>query len=833
MAKRSKKGRRAVADARGYSTSTATTTTSKVAVTAAAHEGLTNLLADLKGGGDEAGTRTTVRAGKISDSCAHSNYLTDLKRTGHSFQEHPIDPSDSRFVKRVASISSRLLSLTFTKSQVESALTALGAVRGSDFDLELALDWLCLNLSSEELPSLFVEQDVQISALEDGGISVHSAVKRSGGNHGVGVGVGEDGIENSSGRNSAHELMDMMMASSRKKNTSETGDNPAPSSAGDSDVNEEEKAKQKALLLAQYQYEEVDGDEEQEEIDVEVNDEVGINEEVQSKNKRAEEISPQERQLAELQRQIEEDSAILNDEAALYLMSKYEVADLNKRIKKTQGQAKGLRGKVAKMRAERDRQLREEAGAVVDDNEEGGEVAFSLFGNDDDIDTEEAGCGIVGKLPSVEEKATEPAPLQCRGRSYGTMPTSSAIPKDWHGQTPKKLLEDHCRKKKMPAPKFSLLPRSKDGCKLVLQRTKGDHRPFVVEHPGPFHSFVDAQHYLSTEALFELSPYRSLYRLLPPIFRQIWMAWQDEEEVKQKLEASEERDRKDADVQVLINKIYAAYKGTYGSVPTAEAKRTFGEEKEDRADSTPALDDWDDQSSEDGTGDIDGVFNLINSKPTSRGVNLSKEYKKKTSTLAYQTMLNERKGLPIYSYRESIIRTVHENPVTVLCAATGAGKSTNAPLFLLEDALESGMGDKVNVICTQPRRVAAISVAERVSDQMNEEIGGSIGYHIRMDSKRSKQTKLMFCTSGVVIRRLQDDPELKGVTHICVDEVHERQWQIDFLLISLRRLVCTSRKDLKIVLVSFICLDQFDRYICAIINLFVLTFAISFFAFCR
>jgi len=92
-----------------------------------------------------------------------------------------------------------------------------------------------------------------------------------------------------------------------------------------------------------------------------------------------------------------------------------------------------------------------------------------------------------------------------------------------------------------------------------------------------------------------------------------------------------------------------------------------------------------------------------------------------------------------------------------------------------------------------------------VSEQMNEKIGGSIGYHIRMESKKSKNTKLMFCTTGVILRRLQDDPELRGVTHVCVDEVHERQWQIDFLLISLRRLISATRKDLKIVLVRCLC----------------------------
>ena len=96
-----------------------------------------------------------------------------------------------------------------------------------------------------------------------------------------------------------------------------------------------------------------------------------------------------------------------------------------------------------------------------------------------------------------------------------------------------------------------------------------------------------------------------------------------------------------------------------------------------------------------------------------------------------------------------------------------------------------------------------MSVAERVADEMDDTIGGQVGYHIRMEAKKSKHTKLLFCTTGVVLRRLQDDPNLEGVTHVIVDEVHERQWEIDFLLITLRKLLNTTRStDLKVILVS-------------------------------
>jgi len=85
---------------------------------------------------------------------------------------------------------------------------------------------------------------------------------------------------------------------------------------------------------------------------------------------------------------------------------------------------------------------------------------------------------------------------------------------------------------------------------------------------------------------------------------------------------------------------------------------------------------------------------------------------------------------------------------------------------------------------------------------MDEDIGQRVGYQIRMEMKRSRNTRLMFCTTGVVLRRLQDDPDLTGVSHIIVDECHERQWQIDFLLIALRRILQTTRKDLKVILMS-------------------------------
>jgi HrpA-like RNA helicase len=110
----------------------------------------------------------------------------------------------------------------------------------------------------------------------------------------------------------------------------------------------------------------------------------------------------------------------------------------------------------------------------------------------------------------------------------------------------------------------------------------------------------------------------------------------------------------------------------------------------------------------------------------------------------------------------------------------------------------------LSILCSQPRRVAALSVAERVSEELGEErVGGLVGYSIRLESRKSASTRLLFCTTGIILRRLVDDPNLEGVSHLVLDEVHERQWQIDVLFTCIRFLLRTSRPDLKVILVSY------------------------------
>jgi ATP-dependent RNA helicase DHX57 len=163
------------------------------------------------------------------------------------------------------------------------------------------------------------------------------------------------------------------------------------------------------------------------------------------------------------------------------------------------------------------------------------------------------------------------------------------------------------------------------------------------------------------------------------------------------------------------------------------------------------------------------------------------------------SLQSNRRKLPAFQSRGEILSIVQENQVTVISGATGSGKTTQIPQFLLEEASETRNG--ISVVCTQPRRIAAISVAERVASERCERVGQSVGYQVKLNTKRSDATRLIFCTTGVVLRRMQSDPTLLGLTHIIVDECHERSVETDFLLILLRD-VLLHRPALRVILMS-------------------------------
>ncbi|XP_068103375.1 3'-5' RNA helicase YTHDC2 isoform X2 [Hyperolius riggenbachi] len=159
-----------------------------------------------------------------------------------------------------------------------------------------------------------------------------------------------------------------------------------------------------------------------------------------------------------------------------------------------------------------------------------------------------------------------------------------------------------------------------------------------------------------------------------------------------------------------------------------------------------------------------------------------------------------RQSLPVYEKREEILKIIKENKVVLVVGETGSGKTTQIPQFLLDDCYKNRV--PCRIFCTQPRRLAAISVSERVASERGEKIGQTVGFQIRLESRVSPKTLLTFCTNGVLLRTLMGgDSTLSTVTHIIVDEVHERDRFSDFLLTKLRD-VKMKHPNLKLILSS-------------------------------
>lgn len=184
-----------------------------------------------------------------------------------------------------------------------------------------------------------------------------------------------------------------------------------------------------------------------------------------------------------------------------------------------------------------------------------------------------------------------------------------------------------------------------------------------------------------------------------------------------------------------------------------------------------------------------------------------------------------RSKLPIASFRDVITSTVWSQQVVLICGETGCGKTTQVPQYLLDDAWSKG--ETCKIICTQPRRISATSVAERIASERGENIGDSVGYKIRLEGRGGKHSSLVFCTNGVLLRVLVSkgtsrskkkkasknvQSTLSEITHIIVDEIHERDRFSDFMLAILRDML-PLYPHLRLVLMSAtIDAERFSKY---------------------
>jgi pre-mRNA-splicing factor ATP-dependent RNA helicase DHX16 len=156
-----------------------------------------------------------------------------------------------------------------------------------------------------------------------------------------------------------------------------------------------------------------------------------------------------------------------------------------------------------------------------------------------------------------------------------------------------------------------------------------------------------------------------------------------------------------------------------------------------------------------------------------------------------------RRSLPIFPFRQQLLDAVRDHQVLIIVGETGSGKTTQIPQYLYE----GGWCKRGRLACTQPRRVAAMSVAKRVADEMNVRLGAEVGYKIRFEDCTSEKTRLEYMTDGMLLRYFLSEPDLKSFQVLIIDEAHERTLHTD-ILFGLVKDIARFRPDLKLLISS-------------------------------
>ncbi|XP_074328241.1 DExH-box ATP-dependent RNA helicase DExH7, chloroplastic isoform X2 [Apium graveolens] len=380
---------------------------------------------------------------------------------------------------------------------------------------------------------------------------------------------------------------------------------------------------------------------------------------------------------------------------------------------------------------------------------------------------------------------------------------------------PKAILQQFCQKLGWEAPKYNKLLGKGHGPKYtvnVLRKASGRGKSRkaggLVTYQLPtqmetFETAEDAQNAVAAFALFRLFPDLPIHLTITDPYASFVLQWIEGE--SSEIVDDKEADRRAGFVDSLLNVDIT------DAVPASEHVNIPLEEmcqKPERENGNPVSVTADPKARR---------FKQIEAE--SSYLTQKQENKKKTER--YKAMLESRSKLPIAELKDDILHLLKENNVLVVCGETGCGKTTQVPQYILDDMIEAGRGGICNIICTQPRRIAAISVAERVADERCESSPGSsdslVGYQVRLDSARNERTKLLFCTTGILLRKFAGDKDMGDLTHVIVDEVHERSLLGDFLLIVLKKLIEKQSKDsikkLKVILMSATVDSQmFSRY---------------------
>ena len=544
-----------------------------------------------------------------------------------------------RFRTRFQRAVDRLLAYGFTWDQVGEAVAAV-PVSADAYDTAL-LDWLCWHLT--ELPSVFT-----------------------------------DGSFPNVAEASSPSTLAVITTTPRKQKEEDTAMEPQPievpssSSADNDEVNQlsaaakVDKENEEALWLAQQkawlvsQYALVDEDEEaadasaadcsldqaeEENLASVVDEERKTEEEVTAPTADQNEASSEEVELAALQEQHDTLQADLSNEANNYMRSKQDIKVLRQQLKLLKQRIQKQKGLVAKAAAKR-RSVEQHAPMPLIADAEPDKVVdeecgvFDLFGDSAPVSAAEA---------DDVQKQSDP--------SMTIVVPPDHIPASWTGATPRRVLEDWCRKEKIKPPQFMGRGRS---VKVLTQPT-----PIVIHHGGP------NEHVVAAKALYQAVPQLPLYRLFPPFYRDLWVSWvggdQQEAEAEEEARLAEYNDK----IAWLMEKIPRRGEATgmilhRNKEIQATRPSSLSSATELVEPSTEAVA-WDDT-----TCDEDNSNSPVDIQLSPEGRRLRELLRKKQEQCPlYKDMFKIRQQLPIYKHRAEILESIQNNPVTIICAETG------------------------------------------------------------------------------------------------------------------------------------------------------------------
>ncbi|PON48782.1 RNA helicase, ATP-dependent DEAH box [Parasponia andersonii] len=353
---------------------------------------------------------------------------------------------------------------------------------------------------------------------------------------------------------------------------------------------------------------------------------------------------------------------------------------------------------------------------------------------------------------------------------------------------PKAILHQLCQRSGWEAPNFNKVHgkgKSFSYSVSVLRKASGRGKSrkagglITLQLPDEgetSESVEDAQNRVAAFALYRIFPDLPIHLVLTEPYASLVIHWKEGDSLIN-VEDIEE-DRRASFVDSLLN-----VDGSRSTVPTDITDTTLQEKIqqshiEENENSAVSV--------------VNPVVERVHHHKEVESAYLRQEQENKMNMQKYKDMLKTRASLPITCLKGDILQLLKENSVLVVCGETGSGKTTQA-----------------------------ISVAERVADERCEPSPGSngslVGYQVRLDSARNERTKLLFCTTGILLRKIAGDKNLRGITHVIVDEVHERSLLGDFLLIVLKNLIerqsAHNSRELKVILMSAtVDSNLFSRY---------------------